>query len=170
MALRHGWQRGTLAALPEKRMTQRPRLLAAALALFLGASAPAWATASLTCDGNDRNLSFEFLGNVGSGDGGSIQLIGGAIKLKAIRGKFDATEFNIGPAHIAGHWSFGKELRIGIAPDAVGDVSVFLVIIAEQAKSADGDMDRYRGSYVLKVRAPKGESKLKGKLKGCDVG
>ena len=141
-----------------------------ALPLFLWASAPVWATASLTCDANDRNLSFEFLGNLGSGDGGSIQLIGGTIKLKAVPGKFDATEFTIGPDHISGHWNFGKELRIGIAPDAVGNVSVFLAIIAEEAKSADGDMDRYRGSYVLMVRAPKGESELKGKLKGCAAG
>ena len=52
----------------------------------------------------------------------------------------------------------------------MGNVSVFLAIIAEEAKSADGDMDRYRGSYVLMVRAPKGESELKGKLKGCAAG
>jgi hypothetical protein len=152
-------------------MNQRPRRMLAAILpmLFLG-TVPGGATAALTCDAKDRNLSFELLGNLGSGDGGSIQLIGGTIKLKAVRGTFDATEFNIGPGHISGHWSFGKELRIGIAPDAVGDVSVFLAIIAEEAKSADGDMDRYRGSYVLKVRVPKGEHLIKGKLKGCDAG
>ena len=47
---------------------------------------------------------------------------------------------------------------------------MFLAIIAEQIKSADGDLDRYRGNYVLKVRGPKGESEFKGKLKGCDAG
>ena len=151
-------------------MTQRSCLPAVALPLFRWASAPAWATASLTCGANDRNLSLELLGNLGSGDGGAIQLIGGTITLKAVRGKFDATEFKIGSDHIAGQWSFGKELRIGIAPDEVGNVSVFLAIIAEQIKSADGDLDRYRGNYVLKVRGPKGESELKGKLKGCDAG
>ena len=151
-------------------MTRRSRLPAVALPLFLWASAPAWATASLTCGANDRNLSLDLLGNLGRSEGGSIQLIGGEIKLKAVRGKFDAAEFKIGPDHIAGHWSFGKELRIGIAPNEVGNVSVFLAIIAEQIKSADGDLGRYRGSYVLKVRSPKGESELKGKLKGCDVG
>ena len=44
---------------------------------------------------------------------------------------------------------------------------MFLAIIAEQIKSADGDLDRYRGNFVLKVRGPKGESEFKGKLKGC---
>ena len=94
-------------------MTQRSRLPALALPLFFWALAPAWATASLTCGANDRNLSLEFLGNLSRSDGGSIQLIGGEIKLKAVRGKFDAAEFKIGPDHIAGQWSFGKELRIG---------------------------------------------------------
>jgi hypothetical protein len=61
-------------------------------------------------------------------------------------------------------------LRIGITTDDVRDISVFLAIIAEQAKSAAGDMDRYRGSYVLKVRGPKGETEVKGKIKGCEAG
>ena len=144
-------------------------ILPLALPLLL-AVAPANATASLTCDAADRNVSFDLLGNMGSGDGGSIQLIGGTIKLKAIRGKFEATEFNVGSAHIAGQWSFGKELRIGIASDEVGDVSIYLAIIAERTKGPAGDMERYRGGYVLKVRSPKGESELKGRLKGCEAG
>ena len=47
-------------------------------------------------------------------------------------------------------------------------MSVFLAIIAEQAKGGD-DTTRYRGGYVLKVRSPNGESELKGKLKGCEA-
>ena len=149
---------------------QADRTVAGAISLLLWFAGPAGATASLTCDASDRNVSFDLLGNMGSGDGGSIQLIGGTIKLKAIRGRFEATEFKIKSAHIAGQWSFGKELRIGIASDDVDGISVFLAIIAERAKSVGGDMDRYRGGYVLKVRGPKGESELKGKLKGCEAG
>ena len=144
-------------------------ILALALPLLLAVT-PAKATASLTCDADDRNMSFDLLANMGSGDGGSIQLIGGTIKLKAVRGKFETTEFKIEPGHIAGQWSFGKELRIGIASDDVGGVSVYLAIIAEQVKSGAGDMDRYRGGYVLKVRGPKGETEIKGKIKSCDAG
>ena len=138
--------------------------------LSLAAAVPAGATASLTCEADDRNLSFNLLGNVGSGDGCAIQLIGGEIKLKSVPGKFDAREFKVGPEHISGQWRFGKELRIGISPGSVNEVSVFLAIIAVRAKNSDSDLDRYRGEYVLKLHGPKGESVLKGRLKDCSAG
>ena len=137
---------------------------------FATFAAPAGATASLTCNASDRNLSFELLGNMGSGNAGSIQLIGGTITLKAIRGKFDKVEFKVERAHLFGQWNFGKELRIGIEPESVGDVSIYLAIIAELTKNADGDMDRYRSRYVAKIRGPKGETELTGKIKGCEAG
>ena len=146
------------------------RLLSLAAVAALAAAVPAGATASLTCAADDRNLSFELLGNIGSGDGGAIQLIGGEIKLKPVPGKFTAREFKITPEHISGRWNFANELRIGVVPESVNDVSVFLAIIATRAKSRDSDLDRYRGEYVLKVQGPKGESVLKGRLKDCSAG
>ena len=145
------------------------RILSLAAAPALAAAGPAAATASLTCEAKDRNLSFDLLGNIGSGDGGAIQLIGGEIKLKSVRGKFDAREFRISPKHLSGQWSFGKELRIGVSPESVDEVSVFLAIIA-RANSGDSGLGRYRGEYVLKVQGPKGESVLKGRLKDCTAG
>ena len=146
------------------------RILSLAAAPALAAPVPAGATASLTCEADDRNLSFDLLGNIGSGDGGAIQLIGGEIKLKSVRGKFDAREFKVAPEHFSGQWSFGKELRIGISPESVDEISVFLAIIAMRAKSGDSDLDRYRGEYVLKVQGPKGESIVRGWLKDCSAG
>jgi hypothetical protein len=146
------------------------RIVFLAAAPALSAAVPAGATGSLTCEVDDRNLSFDLLGNIGSGDGGAIQLIEGQIKLKPVRGKFDAREFKVAPENLSGQWSFGKELRIGISPESVDDISIFLAIIAMRAKSGDGDLDRYRGEYVLKVQGPKGESVLRGRLKGCSAG
>ena len=137
--------------------------------LLLAAVAPAGATASLTCAADDRNLTFDLLGNIGSGDGGAIQLIGGEITLKSVGGKFDARKFKVAPEHISGKWSFGKELRIGISPESIDEVSVFLAIIAMRAKSGNSDLGRYRGEYVLKVQGPKGESMLRGRLKDCSA-
>ena len=146
------------------------RILSLAAAPFLALTAvPAGATGSLTCAADDRNLSFDLLGNLGSGDGGAIQLIEGKITLKPVRGKFDAREFKVAPENISGQWSFEKELRIGISPESVDDVAVFLAIIAS-ANSGDSGLSRYRGEYVLKVQGPKGESVLKGRLKDCTAG
>jgi len=119
------------------------RILSLAAAPALAAVVPAGATASLTCAADDRNLSFDLLGNIGSGDGESIQPIEGKIKLKSVPGKFAAREFRIVPKHVAGQWSFGKELRIGISPESVDELSVFLAIIA-RANNGDSDLSRYR--------------------------
>ena len=78
-------------------------------------------------------------------------------------------EFKVAPEHLSGQWSFGKELRIGISPESVDEVSVFLAIIA-RADSGDSGLGRYRGEYVLKVKGPKGESVLRGRLKDCTAG
>jgi hypothetical protein len=145
------------------------RIVSLVAALAMATAVPARATASLTCEANDRNLSFDLLGNIGSGDGERIQLIGGEIKLKSVRGKFDAREFKIAAKHLSGQWSFGKELRIGISPESVGEVSVFLAIIAT-ANSGDGDLSRYGGEYVIKVQGRTGEHVLKGRLKNCTAG
>jgi hypothetical protein len=145
------------------------RIFSLVAALALAAAVPAGATASLTCEADDRNLRFDLLGNIGSSDGDRIQLIEGEIKLKSVRGQFDAREFKIAPKHLSGQWSFGKELRIGISPESVDEVSVFLAIIA-RANSGDSGLSRYRGEYVLKVQGPKGESLLKGNLKDCTAG
>ena len=145
-------------------------ILSLAAAPFLAVTAvPAGATGSLTCGADGRNLSFELLGNLGSGDGGTIQLIEGKITLKPVQGKLDAREFKVAPEHISGQWSFEKELRIGISPESVNDVSVFLAIIA-RANRSDSGLSRYRGEYVLKVQGPKGESVLRGLLKDCSAG
>lgn len=146
------------------------RILSLAAAPFLALTAvPAGATGSLTCAAGDRNLSFDLMGNLGSGDGGAIQLIEGKITLKPVRGKFNGREFKVAPENISGQWSFEKELRIGISPESVDDVAVFLAIIA-RANRSDGGLSRYRGKYVLKVQGPKGESVLRGRLKDCSAG
>src|SRR5262245_45339268 len=97
------------------------RILTLAAATALATAFSAGATAGLTGEADDRNLSFDLLGNIGSGAGGTIQLIGGEIKLKSARGKFDAREFKVAPENISGQWSFEKELRIGISPESAGE-------------------------------------------------
>jgi hypothetical protein len=145
--------------------------LALPLALLLGAFAamPAHATASLTCSVADRNLSLELLGNIGSGHGAALQVTGGEIKLKAIPGKAQAATFEVAPGDVAQQWTFGKDLRIGLSPKKVGEQSIYLAIIAERVKGSE-ELDRYRGSYVLVLSGPKGETELKGQIKSCDAG
>jgi len=147
-------------------------LLAPALpvfALLVFAAGSAHATASFDCSIDDRNAAVELHGNIGSGDGAMLQLTQGSIKLKAVRGKFDAVEFNVEKGNLVQQWTYAKDMRIGFMTDEIKDVSVYLIIIAQEGKPKD-DITQYKGRYILKVQSPKGATELKGTLKSCEAG
>lgn len=141
-------------------------LSAALLALACG---PAHATASFDCSISDKNVTVELQGSLGSGDGAALQIPNGEIKIKAVRGKFDAVEFDMAKGTLAQQWIFEKELRIGFMTDEVKDTSAYLVIIATQGKPKD-DLTQWKGRYILKVQGPKGATELKGTIKSCQAG
>jgi hypothetical protein len=144
-------------------------MICLALPLLALAASPALATASFDCTIDDRNATIELFGNLGSGDGAALQLTQGSIKVKGIRGKFDAVEFNVEKGSLAQQWTYDKELRIGFITDEVKDVSAYLVIVAQQTKPKD-ELTQWRGRYVLKVLGPKGATELKGAIKSCQAG
>jgi hypothetical protein len=143
-----------------------PALLVFALLVFAGS---AHATASFDCSIDDRHVTVELHGNIGSGDGAMLQLTQGSIKLKAVRGKFDAVEFSVEKGHLVQQWTYAKDMRIGFMTDDIKDVSVYLIIIAREGKPKD-DITQYKGRYILKVRSPKSATELKGTLKSCEAG
>ena len=141
-------------------------LPAALLALACGS---AHATASFDCTISDKNVTVDLQGSLGSGDGAALQIPNGAIRIKPVRGKFEAIEFDVAKGSLAQQWTFDKELRIGIMTDEVKDVSAYLVIIAQQGKPKD-DLTQWTGRYILKVQGPKGTTELKGTIKSCQAG
>lgn len=145
------------------------KLLGVVTSLFSLGTGHAAATASLICDAKDRNLSFELFGNIGSGDGAAAQITEGTIRIGAVKGKHGETEFKVEPGSAAGSWSFGRELRIGVSPEKVGELSVFLAIIAEKTERNSDDATKWRGTYVLKLSGPKGDTEIKGRLKSCEA-
>jgi hypothetical protein len=140
-----------------------------ATALIVLASGSAHATASFDCTIEDKNVTVELQGNLGSGDGAALQIPNGAIKIKAVRGKFDAVMFDVAKGTLAQQWVFEKELRVGFMTDEIKDVSAYLMIIAQQGKPKD-DLTQWKGRYVLKVQGPKGATELKGTIKSCQAG
>lgn len=148
---------------------QLPQKLGVCLTLILLGCGPSAATASLIRDAKDRNATIELFGNIGSGDGATAQITEGTIKVKAVKGKHGAAEFKVEPGSSAGSWSFGRELRIGVSPEKVGELSVFLAVIAEKTRAKPDYATRWQGRYVLKITGPKGESEIKGRLKSCEA-
>jgi hypothetical protein len=144
------------------------RLSVLACALWILSGLSVGATATLTCDGDDRRVAFSLQGNVGRGPTAAIQITNASIKLKTPAGVTSDMEFDLESGQLIQQWLFEKELRLGIQTGEKSGTSVYLAIIAQQAKSGD-DGEVYRGRYVLTVMGPKGTT-LRGRIKDCRAG
>jgi hypothetical protein len=145
-----------------------PRLATAPAVLWLLSTVAACATATLTCDADDRQVTFSLQGNIGRDDAAAVQVTSASITLKKTR---ERAEIASSPEtfQLVQQWAFEKELRIGIQATAPNDVSLYLAIVAQRTKSGD-EGDRYAGRYLLKVRDAKGTSEIKGRIKDCEAG
>jgi len=140
----------------------RGRTALAALAIIAALASPAAATATLTCDIKDANVTFDLLATTGRGDGTIVGIVGGSLKLKGAKEEVPVTF-----EHLAQQWSYEKDRRIGFRIDQEGDAPNFhLVIIARSV----GDEGKYAGRYVLKVEGGGTTKTFKGKETNCQEG
>jgi hypothetical protein len=138
------------------------RTTLAALALLATLASPASATATLTCDIKDANVTFDFVATTGREDGTIVGVVGGSLKMKGAKAEVPVTF-----EHVAQQWSYEKDRRIGIRIDQDGDAPSFHLVI--MAKSV-GDEGKYAGGYVLKVLGDGKTKTYKGKVTNCQEG
>jgi hypothetical protein len=137
------------------------------VALFLTAMppSPAAATGTLFCTINDRNVSFELLGNTRTDYGTIVQVQKGSLKLKPGRYVKAAAAFDVAQDDIILQWSFDRDLRFAIHvddPDRNG--SIFLAIIAVRNER----LEKYLGRYVLQFVGANATRVVKGRIKSCE--
>jgi hypothetical protein len=138
------------------------RTALAALAVVAALASPAAATASLTCDIKDANVTFDLLATTGHDDGTIVGVVGGSLKLKGAKAGVPVTF-----QHLSQQWSYEKDRRIGLRIEQEGDAPSFhLVIIARGV----GDEGKYAGRYVLKVLGGGTTKTFKGKVTNCEEG
>ncbi|MDB5599740.1 MAG: hypothetical protein JWN71_1784 [Xanthobacteraceae bacterium] len=138
------------------------RTALAALAIMATLASPAAATATLTCDIKDANVTFELVATTARGDGTIVGVVGGSLKLKG-----DTKELSVTREHIIQQWSFEKDRRIGIRIEQEGDAPNFHLAILARAV---GDEGKYAGRYVLKVEGRGTTKTFKGKVTNCEEG
>lgn len=138
------------------------RTALAALAIMAALASPAAATATLTCDIKDANVTFDLMATTGRGDGTIVGIVGGSLKMKGAKAEVPDTF-----EHLAQQWSYEKDRRIGFRIEQEGDAPNFhLVIIARGV----GDEGKYAGRYVLKVEGGGTTKTFKGKVTNCEEG
>ncbi|HEY4140866.1 MAG TPA: hypothetical protein VGM57_05600 [Pseudolabrys sp.] len=129
-------------------------------------TAEALASANVDCSIDDANLKFEMeaiaarAGPIQQIHVGTIEIRPTAMSLAALSMTFNAT-------NLMQQWIYagGLHLQIEVSDDKVNQ-SVNLVIIAR----TDAKMEKYRGTYILRVTRDGKSNERKGRIKECVAG
>jgi hypothetical protein len=138
------------------------RTALAALAVMAALASPVSATATLTCDIKDANVTFDFVATTGRDDGTIVGVVGGSLKMKGAKAEVPVTF-----EHLAQQWSYEKDRRIGLRIEQEGDAPSFHLVILARGVGNEG---KYAGRYVLKVQGGGTTKTFKGKVTNCEEG
>jgi hypothetical protein len=137
------------------------------LAAWLALSAPAAASATVTCDIDDKFVTFEMQAIAGR-SGPIMQVQVGHIAIKpAAKVNLVLPQLSFDHAHIVQQWSLDGDMRLQIE---IGNVeakqNVNLVILAR----LDAKTEKYNGRYLLKILRDGKTIELNGRIKNCEAG
>jgi hypothetical protein len=129
--------------------------------------APAAASATVTCDIDDKFVTFAM--QAIAGRAGPITYVqGGTIQIKpAANVNLVSPQLSFDHTHIVQQWSLGDDMRLQIeVGDAEAKQNVNLVIFAR----LDAKTEKYSGRYILKLTRAGETKELKGRIKECEAG
>ena len=137
------------------------------LAAWMTMSAPAAASATVTCDIDDKFVTFAM--QAIAGRSGPINYVqGGTIDIKpAANVKLVPPQLTFDRTHIVQQWLLDSDMRLQIEiGNAEAKQSVNLVILAR----LDAKTEKYYGRYLLKIWRDGKATELKGRIKDCEAG
>lgn len=129
-------------------------------------SAPAFASANVSCRIDDAFLTFELEAIAGRA-GPITQVQIGKVEVKPAAVKLTPPQITFDRTHIIQQWDYAGEMRLQI--EVGGDASkeiVNLVIVARLNEKTD----KYSGRYVLKISRGGETTERKGRIKECEAG
>jgi hypothetical protein len=137
------------------------------LAAWLVMSAPAAASATVTCDIDDKFVTFAMQAIAGR-TGPITQVQVGTITIKpAAKVNLVSPQLSFDHSHIVQQWSLDNDMRLQIeVGDATAKQNVNLVILARLNEKTE----KYSGQYVLKIAILGKTKELKGRIKDCEAG
>lgn len=139
--------------MPRMDLKLRAAIAALALAGSLLGTRPVLATATLSCDADDRSLKLSVQAVVGHGAGESLSGFQGELQVLLKGAPDDLRKLALGAEHLTQHWIYGREVKLRIyreRPDGLqGDVEIVV-----ETRAGAADEPEHRGAYVLTVHAP----------------
>jgi hypothetical protein len=137
------------------------------LAAWLAISVPALASATVTCDIDDKFVTFQMQAIAGR-TGPITQVQVGTITIKpAAKVNLMSPQLSFDHTHIVQQWSLDSDMRLQIEiGDAAAKQNVNLVILAR----LDAKTEKYYGRYILKITRAGETKQLNGRIKDCEAG
>jgi len=148
-------------------MRRRPARYLLGIIFLMLISAPAFASANVTCQIDDKYIEFELEAIAGRA-GPIVQVQVGSIVIKPGAGvSLSSPKITFDRSHIVQQWDLAGDLRLQIeTEDDVAKENVNLVIFA----TLNPKTDKYSGRYVLKISSAGKTKELKGRIKECEAG
>jgi len=130
-------------------------------------STPAAASATVTCNIDDKFVTFEMQAIAGRA-GPITHVQSGTIEIKpAANVNLVSPQITFDHSHIVQQWSLDSDMRLQIeVGDAETKQNVNLVILAR----LDDKTEKYRGRYILKITRAGVTKELNGRVKECEAG
>ncbi|HEX8666661.1 MAG TPA: hypothetical protein VF744_21830 [Beijerinckiaceae bacterium] len=160
-------------------MDRKHRAAAAAvlaLPMALAGIRPGLATASLSCEAEDKSLKFSAQAVVAHGMGESLSGFQAEIEVLLKGVPEGLRKLELAGEHLTQHWLHDREVRLRMYRDGPGSEVAGSVELVVETKAVAKDEPEHKGRYVLTVSTPGASPGAEGKtLKArgratCSVG
>lgn len=142
---------------------------------LLGAPPPAFATATLDCNADDKSVSFEAHSVVSHGLAEGFSNFRAVLTVKAKGVSEDFARLELDGAALAHHWLYGKELKLRLYHERTEGPHGFVELVVQTRGGRGDDDGEFGGRYLLTLLdagqegKPGKEITLRGKV-ACSVG
>lgn len=123
---------------------------AAILAALIAGAAPAAATATLSCEVDDKSVKLDVQASVAHGMGEALTGFRGEIGVRLKRAPVDLGTLSLDPEHLTHSWIHGREVRLRLFRERGGGAQGSVELVLE-TRSRGGDDSSFVGRYSLAV-------------------
>lgn len=127
------------------------RILLSALAFFVLASAPAFASASLSCEASDKTVKLTIEAGISRGVGDDFFSFKGELEILSPGASKDFRKVEFVKENLTQRWLDNRNLKLKIYRERQGEPHGYVDVVIEAWPKKDSDDIEFRGGYVLTI-------------------
>lgn len=127
------------------------RILISTLTFLALANAPAFASASLSCEASDKTMKLAIDAGISRGVGDDFFSFKGELEILAPGAPKDFRKVEFAKEHLTQRWMDNRNLKLKIYREREGEPHGYVDIVIEAWPKKDSDDIEFRGGYVLTI-------------------